>query len=101
VTGLTSLAIIDAICKGEKSPENLPALRHGNCKRSEEEIAKAPQNNGRKDYLFGLKQEYQLYVNFQKKMKKYDVEIEKLLKEQINNDDEKKQHFINKRVTKR
>lgn len=30
VTGLTGVAIIDAICKGEKSPENLAALRHGN-----------------------------------------------------------------------
>ena len=60
VTGLTGLAIIDAICKGEKSPEKLAALRHGNCKKSEEEIAKALQTNGRKDYIYGLKQEYQL-----------------------------------------
>jgi transposase len=101
VTGLTGLAIIDAICKGEKSPEKLAGLRHGNCKKSEEEIAKALQSNGRKDYLFGLKQEYQLYVNFQQKMKECDVEIEKLLHEQINNDDEKKQHCIDKKVYKK
>ena len=101
VTGLTGLAIIDAICKGEKSPEKLAGLRHGNCKKSEEEIAKALQSNGRKDYLFGLKQEYQLYVNFQQKIKECDVEIEKLLNEQINNDDEKKQHCIDKKVYKK
>jgi transposase len=101
IAGLTGLTIIDAICKGEKSPEKLAGLRHGNCKKSEEEIAKALQSNGRKDYLFGLKQEYQLYVNFQEKMKECDVEIEKLLNEQINSDDEKRQHFIDKKVYKK
>ena len=70
-------------------------------KKSEEEIAKTPQSNGRKDYLFGLKQEYQLYLNFQQKMIECDVEIEKLLKEQIDNDDEKKQHVIDKKVYKK
>lgn len=48
VTGLTGLAIIEAICKGEASAEALASLRHGNCKKSEEEIAKALQTNGRK-----------------------------------------------------
>ncbi len=65
------------------------------------EIAKALQSNGRKDYLYGLKQEYQLYVTFQQKMKECDVGIENLLNEQINNDDEKKQHYIDKKVYKK
>ena len=34
-------------------------------------------------------------------MKECDVEIEKLLTEQINNDDEKKQHCIDKNVYKK
>lgn len=101
VTGLTGLAIIDAICQGEKSPEKLAELRHGNCKKSEEEIAKALQSNGRKDYMFGLKQEYQMYISFQQKMKECDVEIEILLNEQIKSDPEKKQHFIDKKVYKK
>ncbi|MDP4210464.1 MAG: hypothetical protein Q8928_16765 [Bacteroidota bacterium] len=54
VCGLTSLSIIRAICAGEKSPEKLAALRHYNCRKSEEEIAKALQSNGREDYLFAL-----------------------------------------------
>lgn len=53
------------------------------------------------DYLFGLKQEDQFYQNFQQKMNECDVEIEKLLKEQINNDNEKKQYFIDKNVYKK
>jgi transposase len=101
VTGLTGLSIIEAICKGEINPGTLASLRNGNCKKSEAEIAKALQNNGRKDYLFALKHEYQMYLNFQSKIKECDVEIEKMLNEQINIDDNKKQHYIDKKVHKR
>ena len=57
ITGLTGLAIIDTICKGESNPEKLASLRHGNCRKSEKEIAKALQSNGRKDLLFALTHE--------------------------------------------
>ena len=40
VAGLTGLAIIDAVCKGEMNPEKLASFRHGNCKKSEQEIAR-------------------------------------------------------------
>jgi len=42
-----------------------------------------------------------LYVNFQQKINECEVEIEKLLKEQINSDNEKKQHLIDKKVCKK
>jgi hypothetical protein len=57
ICGLTGLSIISAICNGETSPEKLASLRHGNCRKSEAEIANALQTNGRKDYLFALRQE--------------------------------------------
>jgi transposase len=101
ITGLTGLAIIDSICKGESNPETLASLRHGNCKKSEQEIAKALQSNGRKDLLFALTHEYQLYLLFQKKITECDNQIKKLLKEQINNDDTKKEHHIDKKIYKR
>jgi len=47
--GLTGLRIIDAICNEEEDPEKLASFRHGNCHKSEEEITKALQSNGRKD----------------------------------------------------
>ncbi|MGA9637786.1 hypothetical protein [Flavobacterium sp.] len=53
ICGLTGLKIIEAICNRETSPEKLAELRNGNCKKSEQEMAKALQTNGRKDYLFG------------------------------------------------
>lgn len=101
VTGLTGLTIIDAICKGEISPEKLASFRHGNCKKSEQEIAKALQSNGRKDFLFSLTHEYQLYQIFQKKINECDKQIQKLLNEQIKNDDNKKQHYIDGKAHKR
>jgi len=79
----------------------LASFRNGNCKKSEEEIAKALQTNGRNDYLFTLKHEYQMYLNLQSKITECDAEIEKMLNQQINNDDNKKQHHIDKKVHKR
>lgn len=90
VCGMTGMAIIEAICQGEANPKTLAALRHGGCHKSEEEIAKALQSNGRKDYLFGLQQELDLYQVVQAKIAQCDLEIEKLLKEQINQDDTKR-----------
>ena len=101
ITGLTGLSIIDAVCKGETNPQKLSALRNGNCKKSEEEIAKALQSNGRKDYLFGLTQEYQMYQYIQAQIKKCDTEIERMLNEQINNDDNKREHYIDSKPHKR
>ena len=101
VTGLTGLSIIEMVCKGETNPSVLASLRHGNCRKSEEEIAKALQSNGRKDYLFALRHEYQMYLIIQKKIKECDAEIEKMIQDQINKDDEKKQHHIDKKMHKR
>jgi transposase len=101
ITGLTGLSIIDAICKGEMNPEKLASLRHGNCKKSEQEIAKALQSNGRKDLLFSLTHEYELYQVFQGKISACDNEIQKLLHKQINSDNNKKQHHIEGKVHKR
>jgi transposase len=90
VCGLTGLQIIEAICKGETNPELLASFRHGNCRKSKEEIAKALQSNGRKDYLFGLQQEFDLYQTLQAKMEQCDVAIAGLLSEQIEADETKK-----------
>lgn len=101
ICGLTGLKIIEAVCNGETSPEKLAELRNGNCKKSEQEMAKALQTNGRKDYLFGLNQEFKMYKNLQSQIKECDLEIEKLLHEQIDNDHNKKQHYTDPKIHKR
>lgn len=101
ICGLTGMAIIKAICNGEKNPERLAELRHHNCKKSKEEIAKALHSNGRQDYIFALKQELEMYEMFQTKIAQCDIEIEKMLNDTIDNDDNKKQHYIEKKTYKK
>lgn len=91
VTGETGLSIIEAVCKGESSAEQLASLRHYNCRKSKEEIAKALQSNQRKDYLFALQQELDLYKSVRDKIASCDSAIERLLKEQIEEDVAKQQ----------
>jgi len=83
VTGLTGLKIIDAICKGDLDPHSLAKHRHHNCRKSEQEIAKALKGNNREDYLFGLKQEYESYQFYQKKVWECDKKINQFFKAQI------------------
>lgn len=94
VCGLTGLKIIRAFCQGENNPGKLASLRHYNCRKSEKEIAKALQTNGREDYMFALKQELETFDYLQNKIGQCDKEIEKMLNKIINNDENKKQHFI-------
>jgi transposase len=101
ITGLTGLAIINAICLGETNPESLASYRHGNCRKSKEELAKALQSNGRKDFLFALKYEYKMYQSIQDAIADCDKEIELLLSEQIKNDQNKREHYIEKKVHKK
>ena len=90
ICGLTGMAIITDICKGNLDPEKLSEHRHGNCRKSKEEIAKALKGNNREDYLFGLKQELESYQFYQKKIAECDKQIGAFLKTQINTNPEKK-----------
>lgn len=101
ICGLTGLKIIRSICEGETNPQKLAELRHYNCRRSEQEIAKALQSNGRQDYLFALKQELDTYDHLQLKIQQCDIQIEQFLNQIIDNDDNKKQHYIDPKSHKR
>lgn len=90
VCGLTGLKIIEDICKGNLDPKELAKHRHYNCRKSEEEIAKALYGNNRLDFLFGLKQEYDSYKFYQKKIAACDKEIERFIKSELRKDPTKK-----------
>jgi hypothetical protein len=79
ICGLTGLTIIHEICNGEKDPQKLAALRHGNCRKSEQEIAKALQSNGRTDLLFALKQEFEMYNETILKIQQCDQQMNQFL----------------------
>ena len=99
IVGLTGSCIIEAFLNGEHKGEELAKLRHYNCRKSEEEIAKALQFNGRKDYLFALQQEWDSYKHLQQQIMDTDLQIDRLLKEFIEKDGHKKQHTIEKKST--
>ena len=99
IVGLTGSAIIGAFVNGEENGEELAKLRHGNCRKSEAEIAKALQYNGRKDYLFALKQEWESYKYIQQQIEQTDNEINSLLKNIVDKSEAKKQHYIEKKST--
>lgn len=79
ITGVTGLAIVDAILAGERDPAQLAILRDPHVKASEEEIGKALEGNWRGEHLFVLKQRREMYGEHQRRIGDCDKEIEKLL----------------------
>ena len=73
IVGLTGTKIISAFIAGETSGKKLAQYRHYNCRKPEDEIAKALQYNGRADYLFALKQEWETYLHIQKQITEVDA----------------------------
>ena len=101
ITGLTGLKIVEAICSGQTDAKTLASFRHGNCRKSEEEIAKALQTNKREDFLFALKQEFAQYQYIQLLIEECDEEIKKQLNDFINQDETKKALFTETKIHKR
>jgi Transposase IS116/IS110/IS902 family./Transposase. len=81
ITGLTGLAIVDAILSGERDPARLAKLRHYRIQTDEETIRKSLEGNWRREHLFTLRQSREAYGNYQKHIERCDSEIAELLKE--------------------
>jgi transposase len=79
ITGLTGLAIVDAIVGGQHDPKELAKLRDPRIRASEETIRKSLEGNWRPEHLFTLKQSRQMYQHYQAQIAACDEEIEKLL----------------------
>jgi transposase len=75
------MAIIRAIVAGEHNPQVLATLRHYRSQRSEAEIAQALQGDYRREHLFVLQQELQLYDVYQAQIAACDRQIEQCLSE--------------------
>jgi transposase len=79
VTGLTGMAILNAILAGERNPVKLAKLRDPRCKNNEEMIAKALQGNWRTEHLFALQQAVTLIRTYHEQMAACDEQIERQL----------------------
>lgn len=76
ITGVTGMAILGAILKGERDPEKLAQLRHAGCRNDEATIAKALRGHWRDEHLFALRQALALYTTYHQQIAECDHQIE-------------------------
>jgi transposase len=79
VTGVTGMAILDAILAGERDPLKLAQLKDPRVRSSVETIAKALTGDYRAEHLFVLKQARESFQFLQTQIAACDVEVEKVL----------------------
>lgn len=79
IVGQTGSAIIQAILAGERKPENFLPFVNKRIKADKETILKSLQANWRDEYLFLLRQSYQMYLFMKEQISLCDLQIEKVL----------------------
>jgi len=79
LTGVSGLAILDAILAGERDGHRLAALRDGRVKASEESIVAALEGDYRTEHLFTLRQSLESYRHYQKLIADCDRQIREQL----------------------
>jgi len=75
IDGMTGLAIIEAIVKGERNPAILASLRDKRCKKSVQEIAEHLTGTWRSEHLFNLEQAFNTFKFLDEKISVYDSKI--------------------------
>lgn len=75
ITGVTGLAIVEAIIRGERNPQKLAQLRQERIQASEEVIAKSLVGDYRDEHLMTLRQSLEFYRIYQKKIDEVDEEV--------------------------
>lgn len=83
VVGLSGKDIIEAILKGERNPAELASLAHPSVKKSKNEIIAALTGDWREEYIFELRQCYELYQYYHQKIDECDEEIKKIITTEI------------------
>jgi transposase len=80
LSGLTGMAIVQAILDGERDPRQLALLRDPHIKASKEEIIRSLEGNWREELLFVLRQVHNLYYTHLESIRECDEHIEAQLK---------------------
>jgi transposase len=75
ISGLTGLAIIQAILDGERNRYKLADLADARIQATREEIARSLEGNWRKELLFILRQELNLYQIYQQQIAECDTAL--------------------------
>jgi transposase len=79
ITGVTGLAIVDAILAGERNPAVLAKLRDRRIKASQETIRKSLEGNWRPEHVFTLEQSRNSFQHYQEQIAACDQKLEKLI----------------------
>lgn len=75
IVGVTGLAIIKALLRGQRDPLQLAKLRHEKCRRTEAELARALQGHWRAEHRFALQQALALYECYHARLQECDARI--------------------------
>jgi len=81
ITGVSGMAMVDAILAGERDGHHLAALCNKRVRASEEEIVRALEGDYRPEHLFTLKQSLASYRHYQRLVDECDQELRRLLTE--------------------
>jgi transposase len=81
ITGVTGLAIIDAILAGERDPEKLAAFRDGRIKANKDTIIKSLVGDYRPEHLFTLRQSLKAFRHYEQMVAECALEIKTMLKD--------------------
>jgi len=75
ISGVSGMCMIGAILEGERDPEILAALVQPGVKATPEDILKSLEGNWRKELLFVLRQQVELYRMYQEKIQDCDQQL--------------------------
>jgi transposase len=81
ITGVSGLAILDAILEGERNPVKLAALCNWRVRSPRETVAKSLEGDYRPEHLFTLKQSLVGYRFYRKLIAEVDQELEAKMQE--------------------
>jgi transposase len=79
ITGVSGMAVLQAILSGERNPENFLPLLDYRIKADRATIIKSLEGQWQSEHLFTLKQSYELYLEYRKKIQECEAEIERHL----------------------
>lgn len=80
ISGMTGMAILRDIVKGERDPETLAMHKNSRIRATRQEIARSLEGTWRPELLFVLEQSLDLYQIYQKKIQSCDQRIDQQLR---------------------
>jgi len=80
LSGVTGQLIVRAIVAGERDPQKLAELSHPRIQASRAEIAKSLEGNWRRELIFVLQQEIEMYDTHQRRVTECNRELQKHLR---------------------